>query len=912
MRKNFTLCTTLMLLALSTGGGITVRAADGDKLTTVAAAAGKSFTIKTERGYWYANSTNNNVSASKGDFTSLPYEVDFNSVTTMSRFTIVKNTNFNRYYLYSIDCSKWVSMNGDNLSLVDRPVFGDSIGFTTTTGDRATTYPTCIYFGGNTANMYGISPVNRTPDVFKYSKKDDQGNNSAILESGSITTENYNSLVTVVDGLFGAPKVVSAAPIADPSDFNDQSGKAYLIHNVSSGRNGYLHVDASGNITWKATLPNRAEAEYNNFVFTTEAYGSDLVLKANNSEYIPNIQTTSILADGSNLTTTSEQKTGAGVVTVAAKSGYKPTTLNFLIDSRYMNVNNNGGVTPWNYVNDANGVWEFTPVSNDDNDFITADIKRHITSVNGVTTTTGGNVTYSTERSLTYRNGQHIYVAPLNFLSDGVGVAGQNTTVDVSERLPFEISTDGKWYWYNVSLRDNKWLCANTDGTVSASTTFTDNDNSLWAFTGNTATGITIHNKGKGTSYSLKDYDSSNPKLEETYSSNKFIIYKREDGFTLGTTWNNSANLNNRLNDVNGTLGHWNNSGAPNDNGSTFRVFLPKGFYTMKNYRNVAMGDTGYGYLGLSTEADKNNQLKGSDANVSLNDVVYIAPYKAPSVNTDTKDPRYVTMQLQGQSIQGISQSTQVTVGSSTVSFKVARPNAGFFAFGSAVSNDTPDARSYLHTDGSKNIVGWETAGEATSWQLSPVKTITMPTNEVDGTHYATFYAPFAVKLTGAKAYTLTLNEAKTSATLNPVTLTDNVLPAKSAVLIIADAATYTVEPVISETPAISSILTGVSLAESWSNHENDLVLGKLNGVAGFYKWSTTNTLKNNRCYLPASLLGTSAAKGVTFNLGATTGINAANLQPAKDEGKIYNLQGQEVGHSYKGIVIKDGHKVIQ
>lgn len=908
MRKNFTLCTTFLLLALSTGGGITARAADGDRLTTVAAAAGKSFTIKTERGYWYANGTGNNVSASKGDFESLPYDVDFNSVTTMSRFTIVKNTNFNRYYLYSIDCSKWVSMNGNNLSLVDSPVFGDSIGFTTTTGTRATTYPTCIYFGGNTDNMYGISPKNRTPDVFKYKDTSDQGNNSAIIESGTITTDNYNNLVSVVDGLFGAEKVVSASPIADPSDFNGQADKAYLIHNVSSSRNGYLHVDASGNITWKATLPNKADADFNNFVFTTVLDGGNIYLKANNGEYIP-IRTKS----SENFTTTADKISGAGVATVVAKSGYKASTLNFKIDGHYMNVNNNGVVTTWDYENDANGVWEFTPVDTD-NSFITTTIVRHITSVNG-NTFEDGTVQYSSDQSTTkkYRSGQHIYIpTAIDFFSGGIGVVGTSTQISVDERLPFEVSSDNNWHWYHLSLRSNKWMSANSSNKqVTLSTTFTDNDYSLWAFKGSYNKGIQLYNKGLGTTNTLKD--NPTPSFTEASGNNNFIIALNNDGFTLRT----GRSGKNCFNDVgnNNSFGYWNNASALTDDGSTFRVFLPKGFYTLKNYVNVAQGDSSYGYLGLSGNASTNKNIMGNNATASLNEVVYIAPTSAPS--STAVSPSYVTMQLQGKGIQGVSPSTQVTVGDNNVSFKVAHPNIGYFAFGSAVSNATPDNQSYLHTANSLDykVVGWSTDASATSWQVSPASAITMPANAVDGTYYATFYAPFAVKLTGAKAYTLTLSSDKSSATLNEVTLTDgNVLPANSPVLIISNADTYTVEPVISEAKAVESILTGVSLAESWSSHTDDLVLGQKNGEVGFYKWNTNNPLKNNRCYLPATkLTSTATAKGVTISSGSTpTGINAANLQPAKNDGKIYNLQGQEVGQSYKGIVIKDGHKVIQ
>ena len=453
-------------------------------------------------------------------------------------------------------------------------------------------------------------------------------------------------------------------------------------------------------------------------------------------------------------------------------------------------------------------------------------------------------------------------------------------------------------------------MSATSSGSVTLSTTFTDNNYSQWAFKGSSVSGIQLYNKGLGTTYTLKG--TTTPTLTTASGNNNFIIAKNgTDGFTLRT----GRAGNNCFNDVgnNNNFGYWNNPGSLTDDGSTFRVFLPKGFYTMLNYQKATGADAAYGYLGLPADANNKTNLMGNDATVSLNDVVYIAPASAPS--SSTVDPRYVTMQLQGKNIQGVSPSTQVTVGDNKVSFMVTRPNVGYFAFGSAVSNATPANQSYLHTANSKSyqVVGWSTDAVATSWQVSPAGAITMTATQVGGKYYATFYAPFAVKLSGAKAYTLTLNTDKTSATLNEVQLTNSILPKESAVLIIADGANYTVEPVIDATEKVSSILTGVSLAESWSSHENDLVLGYVNDKIGFYKWGTSNTLKNNRCYLPATQLSTPAtAKGVVIDFGTVTAINAATLNPTKADGKIYNLQGQEVSRSYKGVVIKNGRKVIQ
>lgn len=900
-----------MLLALSTGGSITARA-DGEVLKTVAAAAGKSFTIKTARGYWYAygkGNYSNVIAGSKGNLSSVNDQLDFKDLTTISKFTIVEQTkadNTKRYYLYSIDTKKWVVTNGSYLGLADKPFEGDSISFIASTGTSKADYPICIYFAGNQNNMYGVS-YSYTPDVYKYFGLGDEGNMSVVTESGTLEDGTYQTLQNSLNETgFYVARTISASPIADVSDFNGQQGKAYLIHNVSGGRNGYLHVDAEGNLTYQGIPGNHADLT--NFIFTTEKSGDNIYLKNGNNRYIP-VRTGS----SQKFTTIVDKISGAGIATVAAKSGYNPTTINFKIDGHYMNVNNGGEVVTWDEEGDQNGVWEFTPVDTD-NSFITTTIQRQITSQNGVTLD-DGTVEISSDNtnreSRKYRNGQHIYISTtVGFFSGGVGVVGSTTNISVSANLPFEVSSDNNWRWYHLSIRGNKWLSANSSNKqVTISNTFTDDDYSLWAFKGSYNKGIQLYNKGLGTTYTLKD--SQTPAFTTESGSNNFIIDQNNDGFTLRT----GRSGNNCFNDVGNknNFGYWNSTYALTDDGSTFRVFLPKGFYTLKNYMNAAQGDTSYGYLGVSGDATTNKNIIGNDATASLNDVVYIAPTSAP--NSSDVTPSYVSMQLQGKSIQGVSASTQVTVGDNNVSFLVKRPNVGYFAFGSAVSNATPDNQSYLHTANTRDyiVVGWETAGGATSWQVSPAGAITMTATQVGGKYYATFYAPFAVKLSGAKAYTLTLNTDKTSATLNEVQLTNSILPKESAVLIIADGANYTVEPVIDATEKVSSILTGVSLAESWSSHENDLVLGVIDNQIGFYKWGTNNTLKNNRCYLPATALGTAAtAKGVVIDFGTVTGINAATLQPAKADGKIYNLQGQEVSRSYKGVVIKNGRKVMQ
>lgn len=43
-----------------------------------------------------------------------------------------------------------------------------------------------------------------------------------------------------------------------------------------------------------------------------------------------------------------------------------------------------------------------------------------------------------------------------------------------------------------------------------------------------------------------------------------------------------------------------------------------------------------------------------------------------------------------------------------------------------------------------------------------------------------------------------------------------------------------------------------------------------------------------------------------------STGINNALVAPAAKNAPVYNLAGQQVGASYKGVVIKNGKKYVQ
>lgn len=54
------------------------------------------------------------------------------------------------------------------------------------------------------------------------------------------------------------------------------------------------------------------------------------------------------------------------------------------------------------------------------------------------------------------------------------------------------------------------------------------------------------------------------------------------------------------------------------------------------------------------------------------------------------------------------------------------------------------------------------------------------------------------------------------------------------------------------------------------------------------------------------------ALHGIWFNVGVTNGISNISAAAAKKDGKTYNMAGQEVSSSAKGIVIKNGKKYVK
>lgn len=187
-------------------------------------------------------------------------------------------------------------------------------------------------------------------------------------------------------------------------------------------------------------------------------------------------------------------------------------------------------------------------------------------------------------------------------------------------------------------------------------------------------------------------------------------------------------------------------------------------------------------------------------------------------------------------------------------------------------------------------------------------------------TGYATlYYSDRALTVpVGVKGYTCSL--AGGSFKMEEVFTEGKIIPASTGVLLNGNPGTYTFN-VSSE--------TGTPVADNWLKGSNEeatteggeryymlsLDANSTAGSVGFY-WGAPNgrafTNGAHKAYLCVKP-GVAGAKTCYRFDGQTTAIDGTRAdKPTTADGAVYNLAGQRVDRSYKGVVIKNGKKYIQ
>ena len=85
-------------------------------------------------------------------------------------------------------------------------------------------------------------------------------------------------------------------------------------------------------------------------------------------------------------------------------------------------------------------------------------------------------------------------------------------------------------------------------------------------------------------------------------------------------------------------------------------------------------------------------------------------------------------------------------------------------------------------------------------------------------------------------------------------------------------------------------------------------VLGKKDGVVRFYRVKSGATIPANKAYIT---IDGGAKEFLDFNNDDNTTAIANMIEMRMDENQGFNLQGQRVDNSYRGIIVKNGKKYI-
>ncbi len=240
------------------------------------------------------------------------------------------------------------------------------------------------------------------------------------------------------------------------------------------------------------------------------------------------------------------------------------------------------------------------------------------------------------------------------------------------------------------------------------------------------------------------------------------------------------------------------------------------------------------------------------------------------------------------------------------------------------IGEQTNLAQNYnlLHSNGNdgEQVVAWtysNQANNASLWYIVPATEAEVTLNAFEGKSYTTAYLPFNATISSesnVKAYTATLNDAKTMFNLSEV----NTLPAATGLLLVDEtsAATTATLNITTDEATATSDLTGTYFPITLTDTQKSqyLVFGKSNNVAGFY-YPGTNlaTIGMNKAYYDNSTSNTSGAIGLNWN-NDVTGINSlSNNAQGLNNAPIYDLSGRRVASPIKGgIYLQAGKKFVK
>ncbi len=347
---------------------------------------------------------------------------------------------------------------------------------------------------------------------------------------------------------------------------------------------------------------------------------------------------------------------------------------------------------------------------------------------------------------------------------------------------------------------------------------------------------------------------------------------------------------------------------------------------TLADADNYVYPETGYyrllsrQYPGRTISYADNTKSVGTPSAAALENADKTA---ASVVKLTALDDHKYTISVQGLYLAAPSQSVRVSLDETATEFTAVVNGPGYGTF------TTGGTYQALHAAANDEyfIVGWTADAGASQWTVEDAEDIELTVGE---TGFATTYLPFPVTAPeGVTVYTGTIggNESSQWLTLSEL---GSAIPEATPVILKANANDYTftigaedeydgdglkvykdieVDGQTALVKAEAGELTGNALKGTFVpiDAADKYILAKPEAEeVGFYK-AITGKIAACKAYLEVE----SEVKAFYFNFDDATGISEVESSKLKVESPIYNIAGQRLQKTQKGINIVNGKKIV-
>lgn len=348
-------------------------------------------------------------------------------------------------------------------------------------------------------------------------------------------------------------------------------------------------------------------------------------------------------------------------------------------------------------------------------------------------------------------------------------------------------------------------------------------------------------------------------------------------------------------------------SGIKTDNLTTSTFGSPSSYTTWSG--KSATGGSGAVYAGNST-TNKNGSIQLRDnSNSGIVSTTSGGTVKKVTITWDDTTADNRTLDVYGK-------NSAYSASSDLFSSKSATKGTllGSIVYGTSTELEITDEYEYIgmrSNSGAMYIekisIEWETSGIIYSEYCTSV---TVPVSISDA-GCATFSSAYATDFSSNETLRVYYINNISGNTATTAEITSKQVPANTGIIIRGSEGNYHAA-CIATAPAVTGNLLVACVDGYTATYDNEIyILANGTDGVGFYPIAANTTLDAGKAFIGGGDVG---AKSLTLSFGEETEISTLDnftISPF-DNAPMYNLAGQRVTKSYKGVVIQNGKKILK